>query len=135
MANVILFGLHDYAELAHYYLEDDSPHTLAAFCVNRQYLPESGTFKGLPVVAFEDVVETHPPGDYSFFAPMSPKRMNREREKIFNELKARGYPLISYVSSRATVCHNTIGENCFILDDNTLQPFTTIGDNVVLLSC
>ncbi|WP_338638810.1 acetyltransferase [Burkholderia pyrrocinia] len=134
MANVILFGLQDYAELAHYYLEHDSPHTVAAFCVNRQYLPESGTFKGLPVIAFEDVVESHPPGDFSFFAPMSPKRMNREREKIFNELKARGYSLISYVSSRATVCHNTIGENCFILEDNTLQPFTTIGDNVVLWS-
>ncbi|VWB86073.1 transferase [Burkholderia lata] len=134
MANVILFGLQDYAELAHYYLEHDSPHTVAAFSVNRQYLPESGTFKGLPVVAFEDVVESHPPGDFSFFAPMSPKRMNREREKIFNELKALGYPLISYVSSRATVCHNTIGENCFILEDNTLQPFTTIGDNVVLWS-
>ncbi|MDR6501591.1 acetyltransferase [Burkholderia sp. DN3021] len=134
MANVILFGLQDYAELAHYYLEHDSPHTVTAFCVNRQYLPESGTFKGLPVIAFEDVVESHPPGDFSFFAPMSPKRMNLEREKIFNELKARGYPLISYVSSRATVCHNTIGENCFILEDNTLQPFTTIGDNVVLWS-
>ncbi|UOB55694.1 acetyltransferase [Burkholderia pyrrocinia] len=134
MANVILFGLQDYAELAHYYLEHDSPHTVAAFCVNRQYLPESGTFKGLPVIAFEDVVESHPPGEFSFFAPMSPKRMNREREKIFNELKARGYSLISYVSSRATVCHNTIGENCFILEDNTLQPFTTIGNNVVLWS-
>lgn len=134
MANVILFGLQDYAELAHYYLEHDSPHTVAAFCVNRQYLPEGGTFKGLPVIAFEDVVESHPPADFSFFAPMSPKRMNREREKIFNELKARGYSLISYVSSRATVCHNTIGENCFILEDNTLQPFTTIGDNVVLWS-
>ncbi|WP_321862587.1 acetyltransferase [Burkholderia cenocepacia] len=134
MANVILFGLQDYAELAHYYLEHDSPHTVVAFCASREYLPESGTFKGLPAIAFEDVVDSHPPGDFSFFAPMSPKRMNREREKIFNDLKTRGYPLISYVSSRATVCHNTIGENCFILEDNTLQPFTTIGDNVVLWS-
>ena len=29
---------------------------------------------------------------------------------------------------------NEIGENCFILEDNTLQPFTTIGNNVVLWS-
>ena len=27
-----------------------------------------------------------------------------------------------------------IGENCFILEDNTLQPFTPIGDNVVMWS-
>ncbi|CAN0617732.1 Sugar O-acyltransferase [Burkholderia multivorans] len=134
MANIVLFGLQDYAELAHYYLEHDSPHSVAAFCVNRQYLPESGAFKGLPIVAFEDVVDSHPPGDFSFFAPMSPRRMNREREHVFNEIKARGYSLISYVSSRATTCHNEIGENCFILEDNTLQPFTTIGNNVVLWS-
>ena len=27
-----------------------------------------------------------------------------------------------------------IGENCFILEDNTIQPFTRIGSNVVLWS-
>ncbi|MDW9254481.1 bacterial transferase hexapeptide family protein [Burkholderia thailandensis] len=134
MANVVLFGLQDYAELAHYYLEHDSPHQVAAFCVDRQYIPDSGTFKNLPVVAFEDVAHTHPPGDFSFFAPMSPKHMNRDRERIFNAIKAHGYTLISYVSSRATKFDNEIGENCFILEDNTLQPFTRIGDNVVLWS-
>ena len=42
--------------------------------------------------------------------------------------------MISYISSKATVCHNQIGDNCFILEDNTLQPFTKIGNNVVLWS-
>jgi acetyltransferase-like isoleucine patch superfamily enzyme len=60
--------------------------------------------------------------------------MNLPREKVYLDIKAKGYPLISYVSSKATVCHNQIGENCFILEDNTLQPFTTIGNNVVLWS-
>ncbi|AOJ08433.1 acetyltransferase [Burkholderia mayonis] len=134
MANVVLFGLQDYAELAHYYLEHDSPHKVVAFCVDRQYVPDGGTFKGVPVVAFEDVANTHPPGDFSFFAPMSPKHMNRDRERIFNGIKARGYTLISYVSSKAVRFDNEIGENCFILEDNTLQPFTRIGNNVVLWS-
>lgn len=134
MANVIIFGLQDYAELAHYYLEHDSPHQVAAFCVNREYIPESGHFKGVPVVAFEDVAESHPPDGFSFFAPMSPKHMNRDRERIFNDIRAKGYRMISYVSSKATTFGNEIGENCFILEDNTLQPFTRIGDNVVLWS-
>ncbi|WP_254223901.1 hypothetical protein [Burkholderia multivorans] len=79
MANVVLFGMQDYAELAHYYLEHDSQHTVVAFCVNRQYMPEDRTFKGLPVIALEDVVSFYPPGDFSFFAPMSP------RETLINE--------------------------------------------------
>jgi sugar O-acyltransferase (sialic acid O-acetyltransferase NeuD family) len=134
MANVIIFGIQDYAELAHYYLEHDTQHKVAAFCVSREYIPEGGHFKGLPVVAFEDVEQTRPAQDFSFFAPMSPKHMNRDRERIFNDIHAKGYRMISYVSSKATVFDNEIGENCFILEDNTLQPFTRIGDNVVLWS-
>ena len=60
--------------------------------------------------------------------------MNRNREKIYLEGKARGYEFISYISSKATICDNQIGENCFILEDNTIQPFTSIGNNVVLWS-
>jgi len=134
MADVVIFGLQDYAELAHFYLENDSPHRVAAFCVHRAYIPEGGAYKGIPVVAFEEVQDTHPPADFSFFAPMSPKRMNRDRERIFADIRKKGYRMISYVSSRATVLGSEIGENCFVLEDNTIQPFTRIGDNVVLWS-
>jgi sugar O-acyltransferase (sialic acid O-acetyltransferase NeuD family) len=134
MADVIIFGVQDFAQLAHYYLEHDSPHKVIAFSVSREYLPESKTFCGLPVVAFEEVENIYPVNEYSFFAPLSPRKMNRLREKVYNEIKAKGYPLISYVSSKATIFNNKIGENCFILEDNTLQPFTDIGNNVVLWS-
>ena len=43
--------------------------------------------------------------------------------------------MASYISSRAFVGdHTTIGENCFILEDNTIQPFVKIGNNVTLWS-
>jgi len=133
MAKVIIFGVLDTAELAHYYLTHDSEHEVAAFTVNREYIQEE-QFKELPVVAFEDVENLFPPGEYSFFAPMTGRNMNRNRENIYNEAKAKGYPFISYISSRATIFDNEIGENCFILEDNTIQPFTTIGNNVVMWS-
>ncbi len=134
MRKVVIFGLKDYAELAHYYLTHDSDDEVVAFSVHRDYLPESGRFLDLPVVAFEEVDSAYPPGDFFFFAPMSPKNMNRDREAIYLEIKARGYRCISYVSSRATRFDNEIGDNCFILEDNTIQPFTRIGNNVVLWS-
>lgn len=133
MANVIIFGVLDTAELAHFYLTHDSEHEVAAFTVNREYIKDE-SFKGLPVVAFEDVETLFPPSDYQFFAPMTARNMNRNREKVYNEAKAKGYRFISYVSSKATTFGNEIGENCFILEDNTIQPFTTIGNNVVLWS-
>ena len=131
---VIIFGIQDYAELAHYYLKNDSAYEVVAFCVNEKYLPEDRCFKGLPVIAFEDAEQLYPASDFSFFAPMSPKKMNQLRESIYNEIKSKGYNLISYVSSKATRFDNEIGDNCFILENNTLQPFTKIGDNVVLWS-
>jgi len=130
---VVVFGVLDTAELAHWYLENDSPYEVAAFTVNRVYLKDT-SFKGLPVVPFEEV-ETHfSPSDYSFFAPMTGVKMNTLRKKIYEEGKAKGYQYISYVSSKATVCGNKIGENCFILEDNTLQPFTELGNNIVMWS-
>ncbi|TAE40735.1 MAG: acetyltransferase [Runella slithyformis] len=133
MANVVIFGVLDTAELAWYYLTHDSPHTVVAFCINREYLKET-QFHGLPVVAFEDVETIYPPAEFQFFAPMTGRKMNKNREKIYNEAKAKGYELISYVSSKATTFQNEIGDNCFILEDNTIQPFTKIGNNVVLWS-
>lgn len=133
MANVIIFGVLDTAELAHFYLTNDSEHKVVAFTVNREYLQQTD-FKGLPVVAFEDVETLYPPHLYKFFAPMTGRRMNQNREAIYNQAKAKGYELVSYVSSKVTMFGNPVGENCFILEDNTIQPFTTIGNNVVLWS-
>ena len=134
MAKVIIFGIQDFAELAHYYLENDSEHDVVAFSVNKAFLPEEKSFHGLPIIAFENIEELYPPSDFKFFAPMSPLRMNRVREDIYLKIKLKKYELISYVSSKATLFDNTIGENCFILENNTIQPFTSIGDNVILWS-
>jgi len=135
MAKVIIFGVQDFAQLARFYLEHDSEHDVVAFCVNRDYLPGDRVFEGLPVAAFEDIETVYSPADYSFFAPMSPKGMNRLRESVYKEIKAKGYQLISYISSKATIFPGAqIGDNCFLLEDNTIQPFTTIGSNVVLWS-
>lgn len=134
MAKVVIFGVQDFAELAWYYLVHDSEHTVEAFTVNGQYLPSEGRFQNLPVVPFEEIEKIYPPSEFVMFAPMSPKGMNKIRESIYYQIKAKGYTLISYISSRATFFNNSIGDNCFILEDNTIQPFTTIGNNVVLWS-
>ena len=131
---VVIFGIQDFAELAWYYLTKDSPYEVVGFAVHEQFIDGNTSFHGLPVVPFETVVSVYPPSTYSFFAPMSPKKMNKLRADIYTQIKSLGYTLISYISSKATICDNVIGENCFILEDNTLQPFTNIGNNVVLWS-
>ncbi|MCC1484906.1 acetyltransferase [Winogradskyella immobilis] len=134
MNKVVIFGLKDFAELAHYYLTNDSDYDVVAFTVHQEFLPEEKTFKGVPIVAFETVEELYPVSAFLFFVPMDPKKMNTLREAVYLEVKHKGYQFISYISSKATVLTDSIGENCFILEDNTIQPFVTIGNCVVMWS-
>jgi sugar O-acyltransferase (sialic acid O-acetyltransferase NeuD family) len=134
MAKVIIFGVELTAELAHFYLQHDSPHQVVGFTVEQQFLKET-TYKGLPVVAWEEVEKHFPTTDVKLFAPLTERQMNRLRQRIYLEGKAKGYEYISYISSKATVFPGAqIGENCFILEDNTIQPFTSIGNNCILWS-
>jgi sugar O-acyltransferase (sialic acid O-acetyltransferase NeuD family) len=135
MAKVIIFGIKDLAELAHFYLSKDSEHEVVAFSVHKEYLPEEIKFCGLPVFPFEKIQEHYPSSEYSFFAPMTHYGMNKQRERVYYEIKSKGYKLISYISSKSTVFDKSkIGDNCFLLEDNTIQPFVEIGNNVILWS-
>lgn len=135
MSKVVIFGIQDFASLAHYYLKEDSPHEVVAFTVTKEYMPSDVMFEGLSIVPFEEIEETYPPTDFALFVPMSHRKMNKIREAIYLQAEKKGYTQISYISSKATVFSNVkIGKNCFILEDNTIQPFVSIGDNVVLWS-
>ena len=46
MARVIIFGLEDFASLAHFYLQHDSDHEVAAFTVTRDYMPDRARVRG-----------------------------------------------------------------------------------------
>jgi sugar O-acyltransferase (sialic acid O-acetyltransferase NeuD family) len=135
MADVVIFGTRENASLAHFYLRHDSPHNVVGFTVHRDYMPESANFEGLPVVPFEELESRFSPDRVHAFAPLTHRRMNQFREQIYREFKNRSYSLVSYVNSRATYFPNTaIGDNCFILENSTVQPFAAIGNNVILWS-
>jgi sugar O-acyltransferase (sialic acid O-acetyltransferase NeuD family) len=120
--------------LAHFYLTNDSPHEVAGFTLDGEYLQDA-VWKELPVVAFEEVERHFPPAEFKMFIPISFKRMNHLRAERYHTAKEKGYELISYVSSRASIFPGfECGDNCFILEDNTIQPFVKIGNNVVLWS-
>lgn len=130
---VIIFGTKDTAQLAKFYIENDTSDQVVAFCVSSEH-KTMDKFEGLPVYDFENIESYFSTKEYYFFAPMTGVKMNSIREKIFNQIKEKGYSFYSYISSKATVLTKKIGQNCFILEDNTIQPFVTIGDNVVMWS-
>jgi sugar O-acyltransferase (sialic acid O-acetyltransferase NeuD family) len=133
VANIILFGTGDIARLAHVYFATDSEHTVVAFTVDRDWCKED-TFRGLPLVPFDEVAQRFPPSQHRMFVAVSYAHVNRLRAAKYAEAMSLGYELVSYVSSRCTWLTDPPGANCFILEDNTVQPFVRIGNNVTLWS-
>jgi len=134
MARLIIFGGGDIARLAHFYFSRDSQHEVVGFTVDAEYRKDD-QFLGLPFVDANEVTTAFPPDQHQMFVAMSYARMNRARAEKYQQMKAAGYRLVSYVSSRCSyLSDHPPGDNCFILEDNTIQPFVRIGNNVTLWS-
>jgi len=134
MADIVVFGAGDIAELAHFYFTHDSDHRVVAFSVDAAYLNQE-SFCGLPVVAFEELPARFPAARHDGFVALSYAKLNQVRADKCAAMKAAGYRLCSYVSSRATTFPDfQSGENCFILEGNTIQPRVRIGNNVTMWS-
>jgi sugar O-acyltransferase (sialic acid O-acetyltransferase NeuD family) len=134
MPPLVIFGTGDIARLAHFYFTRDSEHEVVGFTVDAEYR-RGDSFAGLPLVDSGSVATAFPPGDHVMFVAMSYAKMNRVRAAKYEQMKAAGYRLVSYVSSRCSyLSESPPGDNCFILEDNTVQPFVKIGNNVTLWS-
>jgi len=131
---LVIFGTGDIAQLAHYYFTTDSDYDVVAFTVDRDYITEP-EFLGLPLVPFDEVTQRFSPDSHAIFVALAYAKLNGVRKEKYLAAKELGYEVASYISSYATVLNDgRIGENAFLLEDNTIQPFVTIGDNVTLWS-
>jgi sugar O-acyltransferase (sialic acid O-acetyltransferase NeuD family) len=133
MRKLVIYGAGLIGEVAAFFFRKDSDYEVAAF-TNATAFITSDHFDGLPIVPFETIQESHPPADYDLFIALGYAKTNQIRQARFLEAKAMGYTCATYISSRATYFDNTVGENCFILENNVIQPFVTIGNNVTLWS-
>lgn len=132
-SKVVVFGIASLAEVVHFYLTNDSEHEVVAFTVNQDYLDQT-EFLGLPVVPFETLESVYPPDAYKMYVAVGYKGLNQVRASIYQQVKAKGYKCVSYISPQCTNWASSIGENCFIFEDNTLQPFVNVGNNVIMWS-
>ncbi len=131
---LVIVGDSLFAQIALEYFTHDSQYEVVAFAVERAYRERDG-LAGLPVVDFESLPELYEPADHSVYVALVYTELNRLRARLAATAKALGYVLASYVSSSAFVWRNVeLGEHCFIFENNVVQPFVRLGDNVVLWS-
>jgi sugar O-acyltransferase (sialic acid O-acetyltransferase NeuD family) len=131
---LIIVGDRVFAEIAYEYFTHDSPYEVVAFSVESGYR-ERDELLGLPVLDLETLAERRDPAEHAVYVALTYGQVNRVRTRLAAYAKSRGFTLASYVSTNAFVWRNVqLGEHCFIFEDNTIQPYVTVGSNVVMWS-
>lgn len=131
---LLIFGTGSISEVASYYFETDSPYNIIGFIDTDVRAAEVAVHHGKPVFPISSILQDYPPETHEIFVAIGYRMTNQVRQKRLEELKSLGYKAANYISSRATILNKKIGENCFILENNVIQPFVEIGDNVTLWS-
>lgn len=134
MKKLIIIGTGETADIAYEYFTKDSNYDVKAFSVESSYITEQ-FYLGHPVVALEELEKKYSIEEYEVFVALSSGKLNRNRTRLFEIVKNKGYKCANYISSRAFVWDNVkIGENVFIFENNVVQHKAEIGNNVVLWS-
>lgn len=131
---LVIFGTGEIGELAKYYFSVDSDYEVVAFCADDDYV-DSDTFLDLPLVKLSELEDKYPASEYNVHVALSYNKLNKIREEKYNEIKNRGYVMPSYICSKSIYWDDlNIGDNCFILENQTIQPTVKIGNNVMIWS-
>ena len=133
LKKVVIFGTSEFAEIIYLYLSE-SDEFVVGFTVHEEFLT-SDKFQNLPVTPFETVSNMFPTSDFYMFVALGYTNNNKKREKVFIDVKNKGYRCISYIHPSNIVSKNfKFGENCFIFENNIIQPYVELRDNVIVWS-
>lgn len=131
---VVIFGTGEIGELAYFYFTHDSPYQVVGFTADDELVKET-IFQGLPVIPISQMKNKFPPDTYQIHVALSYRKLNRIREEKYRSVKALGYTLTSYISTKSVTWPDLVhGDNCFILENQTIQPNVKIGNNVMMWS-
>ena len=133
MSKLLIFGTGLIAEVAHFYFTRDTDHQIVGFANGSAFIKET-IFMDLPIIPFESIEKQYPPKTMKCLWPLGTAKQIRFASKDTWRPRKRA------INSRPIQVHvryimkRPVGENCFILENNVIQPFVTIGNNVTLWS-
>ena len=131
---LVLFGNGEFATLARFYFDRDSEYEVVAYAVDDEFAKEN-SFDGLPLIKAGDLAAKYPPAGFEMHVAVSYKKLNRVRAAKCEAMRNLGYTLASYVCSKSVFWDDLeIGDNCFILENQTIQPTVKIGNNAMIWS-
>jgi sugar O-acyltransferase (sialic acid O-acetyltransferase NeuD family) len=121
--------------VSEYFSAPGSPYEVVAFAATKEFI-SAPEYLGRPLIDFAEMAGgPYSPSAVKLFVAIGYIKLNRTRARFYREAKAKGYELVTYVHPSVQLWpSNQIGDNVFIFEDNTIQPFVTIGADTILWS-
>jgi sugar O-acyltransferase (sialic acid O-acetyltransferase NeuD family) len=132
---LVIVGTGLFAQVVWTYFRHAGEYDVVAFSAEREYAKQTPQFCGVPVVEYEELEKHFAPEVCDLFVAVGFRELNQIRARLFSSAKARGYTCASYVHASVIRWPETkFGENVFVFEDNTIQPFVTVGDDSIFWS-
>jgi len=132
MKPLVIFGVGQLAELATFYVQDESGYRVVGYVTDS---PTATTHLGLPLSDVKDLERAYSKSETDLFVAISYHDQNRIRERVCDSLRDRGWSLASIASRSSHIASNAIvGDNTLVLEGAVIQPWSRIGDGVVIWS-
>lgn len=129
---LLIFGLGELPDQAHYYFAQHAGRKVEAFTVDPEFL-DADRADGRPVLPFDEARRRFPPATHDLFVAIGYSQFNRTRKQVIERALALGYALPSFVHESAVVARNVaIGVNCLLREQATAAPFARLGDGVIV---
>ncbi len=135
MRQLVVVGTGLFAQVAWTYFRHSHEYEVVAFAAEREYARQTPQYCGLQVLDYEDLERRFAPADGHLFVAVGFRQLNQIRARLFTSAKARGYTCATYVHpSVVRWPETTFGENVFVFEDNTIQPFVQVADDTIFWS-
>lgn len=131
MDKCLIFGQNYFSEMMREYIEQYMDKEVVAYIVNKKYI-EADTLGGLPVIPYEEFEEIWEPNEVSILVTAGYKGMNGLRQKISDEVTAKGYNLQSFIHPSANIYADKIGDGNIVLENATLGMHSKIGSGNII---
>ena len=132
---IVIFGDTMFsAELMKIVSQEYGNDKVIAFTIDSEY-KKSEEFCGRPMFPFEQLEQYIDVTNTEILLTTGYNNMNRLRKIKYEECKSRGFNVHTYISKKAIVYSDKIGEGCIIMPGVYIGPFCILGNCNIIKAC
>ena len=127
MKKVVIIGAANYADIVKFYVEKELHTEVSAYAVNKEFFVPNEKRNGIPITVLEDIEKDFPSKDYDICLGLIGNNMYEDRERIYNDLKNKGYNFPNIICKSASIDSVIDGDANIIFPGVVIGPYCKIG--------